>query len=90
MVELRGHLDLVQKPLGADCGREFGAQHLHCHLAVVLHVFGQAGASALENYRAVRMGTMFQVLKALKPDDRIKFMSLLRDIRGAFQKLLNL
>lgn len=49
-----------------------------------------AGTSALENYRAVRMGTMYQVLKALKPDDRIKFMGLLRDIRGAFQKLLNL
>lgn len=49
-----------------------------------------AGKTALENYRNVRMGTMYHVLKALKPLDRLEFMRMLREIRGAFQSLLNL
>ena len=38
MLELRRHLDLAQEPLGAERGREIGAQHLDGDLPVVLQV----------------------------------------------------
>ena len=41
VIELGGDLDLAKEPLGSECGREFGAQNLHGHLPVVLHVLGQ-------------------------------------------------
>ncbi len=41
VLEVGGDPDFVQEPLGTDQGREFRAQHLERHLAVVLGVIGQ-------------------------------------------------
>lgn len=38
MLELRGDVNLAQEPIGADHRRQLGSQHLHCNLAIVLHV----------------------------------------------------
>ena len=41
MAESRGDADLIQEPVGAEDGGEFGAQHLERHVAVVLEVAGE-------------------------------------------------
>ena len=41
MLEIGGRRDLLQKPLGAEDGGEFGPQNLYRHLAVVLEVLGK-------------------------------------------------
>ena len=41
MLQVSGDLDLLEEPLGAQHGGEFGPQHLHRHLAVVFQVFGK-------------------------------------------------
>ncbi len=41
MRKARCDLDLAYKPFGAERGGEFGPQHLHGHLALVLQVLGE-------------------------------------------------
>ncbi len=41
MLEIGGGLDLLEEPLRAEYGGEFGPQHFHRHLAVVFQVFGE-------------------------------------------------
>ncbi len=41
MLQVGGDLDLFEEPLGAEDGCEFGPQHFHRHLAVVLQVLGE-------------------------------------------------
>ena len=41
MVEVCRDLNFTQKPFGAERGSEFGTQHLHGHLALVLQILGE-------------------------------------------------
>ena len=41
VLQARRELDLLEKPLGAEHGRELGVQHLERHLAAVPNVLGQ-------------------------------------------------
>ena len=41
MAQVRGGLDLAQKPLGAERLGEFGAQDLHGHFAPMLEILGE-------------------------------------------------
>ena len=41
MLQIRSRLDLAQEPLGADDGRQLGAQHLDGDVAIVLEVVRQ-------------------------------------------------
>lgn len=47
-----------------------------------------AGRRAYENYRTVRLRTMYETLSVLPPADRLQFMESLRQIRAAFEKRL--
>ncbi len=44
------------------------------------------GAEAYETYRTVRLGSMYEILRVLAPNDRIEFMRMLGQIRDAFAK----
>ena len=41
MVQLRRDLDLLQKPLRAECCGEVGAENFECDITVELQVFGE-------------------------------------------------
>lgn len=49
----------------------------------------ERGKEAHHAYRAARMGTMYQVLAVLPPDDRQHFMRIMRQIRTAFESRLS-
>lgn len=44
-----------------------------------------AGSQAYQEYRSARIGSMFDVLRALEPNDRFDFMRMLRVIHKAFE-----
>lgn len=44
-----------------------------------------AGSQAYQEYRSARIGSMFDVLRALEPKDRLDFMRMLRVIHKAFE-----
>ena len=44
----------------------------------------KGGAKAYENYRTARLGSMYEILRVLAPNDRIEFMRMLGQIRDAF------
>ncbi len=44
------------------------------------------GAKAYETYRTARLGSMYEILRVLAPNDRIEFMRMLGQIRDAFAK----
>lgn len=46
----------------------------------------EGGAKAYETYRTVRLGSMYEILRVLAPNDRIEFMRMLGQIRDAFAK----
>ncbi len=41
MLEIRSGFDFSHEPVGAEDGREFGSQHFHGDLALVLYVLGE-------------------------------------------------
>ena len=41
VIQLGGNLDLAEKPVGPDGGRQLGPEHLHRDLAAVLQVVGE-------------------------------------------------
>ena len=47
-----------------------------------------AGTSAYESYRTARLGSMYEILRVLAPNDRIEFMRMLGQIRDAFAKYI--
>lgn len=46
----------------------------------------KSGTEACDTYRAVRLGSMHEILSSLSPDDRLHFMRILRQIRRAFEQ----
>ncbi|MGB2985995.1 MAG: MarR family transcriptional regulator [Phycisphaerae bacterium] len=48
-----------------------------------------AGRAAYEKYRSIRLGSMYESLTVLDPDDRVHFMQMLRQIRTAFEQRLS-
>lgn len=48
----------------------------------------ESGTEAYENYRTVRLGSMYDILSVLPPDDRLHFMRILGQIRDAFAEKL--
>ncbi|MGD2111076.1 MAG: MarR family transcriptional regulator [Phycisphaerae bacterium] len=47
------------------------------------------GEAACEKYRQVRLATMYEVLTALEPEDRLHFMRTMRQLRKAFEQRLS-
>ncbi len=50
----------------------------------------EEGLQAYKDYRTNRLASMYAVLEALDPDDRMDFMRMLRCIREAFSERLNI
>ncbi|MCH7591988.1 MAG: MarR family transcriptional regulator [Planctomycetes bacterium] len=44
----------------------------------------EGGAKAYDTYRSARLGSMYEILRVLPPNDRIEFMRMLGQIRDAF------
>jgi len=51
-------------------------------------VLTTAGARVHGIYRAARLGSMFEVLRVLAPEDRLEFMRMIRLLRTTFEKRL--
>ena len=52
-------------------------------------VLTDGGAKAYDNYRSVRLGSMYEILRVLAPTDRLEFMRMLGEIRDAFAAKIN-